>query len=321
MSPRLSRVGAHGVGRKVAQMCAAWSSGSLSSVYNNYIFKVAASSSRWVITGERDAYYSTNGTSWTSATIDTGNFYLCFYGNGYFIAVTKDGAVYTSPTGATWTYQTIVYANNLLLAGTYGHGKHLLCAYYSPSSKMFSYYSTDDGATWSFGTGISGNIKPTHLVSTDTGYVLLANDDGAGGVTKCYSSTDGSAWTAQTTPGNVNNGAWTAMAAIGDTVVVAVQDAVIAGKWYAKVSTDQGGTWSTNDLPDATNGWQITVAGGKFVCTTSDGYYVQSSTGETWSSKCAINGFSGLSSTWITAGSDDRILVADYSQSFVASIV
>jgi hypothetical protein len=147
-----------------------------------------------VASGGTKAAYSTDGFSWTEATLpSSANWYGVAYGNGKFVTVAyySDKAAY-STDGITWAAATLP-SSNYWYGIAYGNGKFVAVAIGSDKAA----YSTD-GITWAEATlpscanwyGVAyGNGKFVAIaVSTD----------------QAAYSTDGITWTAATMPSKAN---------------------------------------------------------------------------------------------------------------------
>ena len=93
------------------------------------------------------AAYSTDGTTWVSATLPSANWTSVAYGNGRFVAVAQGGTVAAySFDGITWVASTLP-ANSSWLEIRYGQGTFIAMQGYGGSTANGLATSTD-GVTW-----------------------------------------------------------------------------------------------------------------------------------------------------------------------------
>ena len=149
---------------------------------NTSLNAMAYGASTYVIVGGV-VRYSTNGTTWTSASAGAQVFNDVLFANSLFVAVGAAGACWTSPDGVTWTQQSagssaflrLLYANSLFVAvGAAG-----------------TIYTSPDGTTWTAQTSnVPGELRD--VVWDGTQYVAVGL---SGSIT---TSPDGTTWTART---------------------------------------------------------------------------------------------------------------------------
>lgn len=101
------------------------------------------------VAASRDGYlaYSTDGITWTYQEMGSA-VYGVAYGNNIFMAVGYSGAVYTSPDGITWTTMPR-WTTSSYTGVLYGNGKFL--AWVGTSL----YYSTNNGESWTYSSAPS----------------------------------------------------------------------------------------------------------------------------------------------------------------------
>ena len=218
-----------------------------------------------VADGRSIAAYSTDGNSWTQATLPAAaQWFSVTYGNGKFVAVAYDTntAAY-STDGITWT-QTTLPASADWYSVIYGNDKFVSVAWNS----NIAAYSTD-GINWTQST------LPTKAYWQSVTYgngKFVAVASSYSNIT-AY-STDGINWTQSTLPAEAG---WLSVT-YGNGKFVAVAN----GGNKAAYSTD-GITWTRTTLPASTTRWySVTYGDGKFVAVSSSKITAYSSDGITW---------------------------------------
>jgi hypothetical protein len=107
---------------------------------------VVWSGTRWVAVGASVSAYSTNGTSWTSASI-SGTYYSVIWDGSQFVA-NGDGVVSTSAAGSSWTPRTPPTGtmSGLVLAGTsFAASEYTITG--TPAANTFTYAETGADGT------------------------------------------------------------------------------------------------------------------------------------------------------------------------------
>lgn len=133
-----------------------------------------------------NAYYSSNGVTWTAATLPNADWASVVYGNGKFVAVAKGSATTAYSTdGVTWTT-----GNSGVSSGAfkviYGNGK-FVAVNQQTSNNLF--YSTD-GITWTAGSINSGSSAWTSVIFASGKFVAI----GVAASANAAYSTDGVTW-------------------------------------------------------------------------------------------------------------------------------
>jgi hypothetical protein len=195
------------------------------------------------------AAYSTNGITWTQATLPTSaNWISVAYGDGKFVAVA--GGSYGSATAAhstdaiTWTLSTLP-SNSGWQSVAYGDGKFVVVGF----NLDVAAYSTN-GIAWTETTLPSNNA----WVSVTYGDGKFVAFPSYGSISAAY-STNGIAWTETTLPDGAN---WKSVA-YGDGGF-----AVVSASDKAAYSTN-GITWIQTTLPTNTSWISVAYGDGKFV--------------------------------------------------------
>ena len=148
--------------------------------------------------GSNTAAYSTDGITWTAATMPSSSGWkFGTYGNGKFVAVTdnRNKAAY-STDGITWTAFKISLFESLDSV-TYGNGRFVAVGNGSNTAA----YSTD-GITWTAAT-LPSSGSWSSVTYGNGRFVAVGN----GSNTAAY-STDGITWTAATLP---SSGSWSSV--------------------------------------------------------------------------------------------------------------
>lgn len=133
-----------------------------------------------------NAYYSSNGVTWTAATLPNADWASVVYGNGKFVAVAKGSATTAYSTdGVTWTT-----GNSGVSSGAfkviYGNNK-FVAVNQQTSNNLF--YSTD-GITWTAGSINSGSSAWTSVIFANGKFVAI----GVATSSNAAYSTDGINW-------------------------------------------------------------------------------------------------------------------------------
>ena len=179
------------------------------------------------------AGYSTDGVTWTKATLPvTGTWTHLVYGNGMFVAVdskTDLKLVYSTDRGATWNQGTYPNGSYSTYLFGYGGGKFIMGGIASNDT-----YSSTDCITWTDGGG------PSVIMSS------LAYGNGMfvgmeyGAETKFGYSYDGRSWTTGTMPEFTCKSM-----AYGDGMFVAIG----GGRGAEALYSADGITWNETSIP------------------------------------------------------------------------
>lgn len=121
---------------------------------------IAFGNSRFVVSNQNSAtsFYSTNGTSWTSATMPSTSFWQSVsFGNGLFIMGTSGTGYATSTDGITWTARTFPATPSQSQNGiAWGDTQWVMF----PNTASTTYYTSPDGITWTAKTiGTNGSYN------------------------------------------------------------------------------------------------------------------------------------------------------------------
>jgi hypothetical protein len=191
--------------------------------------------------------YSTNGSTWTTATVTgtgsvtwtTSNIHSVAYSNGVWAAGNNQSQVAVSNTlgsfgipqfpdnvntGTTWTTVTSNFGNTSIFSIAYGNGLWIAGGYYAQMR------TSTNGSTW---TTVTSNFGPsTRIFSIAYGNSLWVAAGGSGTI---RTSTNGSAWTTVTS--NLQFNIWSM--AYGNGLWVAV------GQLSQIRTSTNGSTWTT----------------------------------------------------------------------------
>lgn len=176
---------------------------------------------------------SYNGTDWTQQTSSFGTDAITSvaYGNGLWVAGGLNNKLATSPDGVTWTQRT---------TGFTGSGTDIRVAYgnglWVAMSAAEIRTATDPTGTWTLRT--SANTIPFNPYYSTLGAIWLAGYS-QGTASGIQSSTNGTTWTARSTPNAQPAGVAFAPQFVANSSVIVC--------WY------QTGT-STMDIASSTNG-------------------------------------------------------------------
>jgi hypothetical protein len=180
--------------------------------------------------------YSTNGTSWTSATSPYfGYWYGINYVNTYFVALGNSTQLTYSSNGSTWTAMTLPNASGIWQRAAYCSGASAyiavqqftggarstsfptwtaqtfpITAYYVAANSTYFVISNNtngfaystNGTTWTTFTGPTTSIH--EMVYVNGVFITLPSGDATGGI-----STNGTSWSSFTLPSSQN---WTGIA-------------------------------------------------------------------------------------------------------------
>lgn len=185
---------------------ATWSSASggsgyagSSAVFGNGVFVSAETQAN----AGTNAWYSTNGTSWTNggslgATTGWGRGYYAASGGGFIIAAnTSTNYVSQSTTGTgSWTLRTLPTTQNWYTCLAYGNG---VWSYLIRSTTQAA--SSTDGITWVSRTGPSTAVWESMWYSAAVGkFIAVAS----GGTSVATSTTGTGSWTLSTLPSSAD---------------------------------------------------------------------------------------------------------------------
>lgn len=158
-------------------------------VFGNGVFLAAAEQG-----GE--FLYSTDGINWSKKTAPASGYYTQLgFGNGKFICALsglRTDGVYYSTNGINWTACTVDQTESHYLGNgqyyniAYGNGKYII----SSGSSSYKPLVSSDGITWTL-----GGAQPNDFWSLAFGAGLFVGVRPLAG--KCYTSPDGSSWTAR----------------------------------------------------------------------------------------------------------------------------
>ena len=230
---------------------------------------------KWVAVsrGGATASYSTNGTTWTTATLPAStNWTSVAYGKisgvGYWVAIATGGtdAAY-STDGISWTAATLPASANWT-AVTYGNGRFVAIATGSTSAA----FSTN-GTSWS-----SMGVLPASTTWSDVNYgggTFFAVATGGTGFQGAY-STNGTTWTASTMP---SSGDWVSVA-YGNSRFVAIA----TGGTGAGYSLN-GTTWTAATLPSSSTWKKVRYGNGMFYAVAQGQVAASSPDGLTWTAR------------------------------------
>lgn len=171
-----------------------WTAYTVANASDIYSRGIAYGAGMFVIVGVRqfssyDIMTSPDGVTWTARSISNHEWTSVTYGNGLFVAVSKDGYRMTSADGINWTaaalpadkdWSSVIYAGGQFVAvGEAGTGGAM---------------TSPDGTTWTLRTAANGAwTSVTYGAGT---YVATAWS----GAVQSMSSTDGITWTGHAVP-------------------------------------------------------------------------------------------------------------------------
>jgi hypothetical protein len=119
-----------------------WSSTDVSTDVTDEIVSVAYGNNLFVALGWENAYYSSNGTSWTKVALSSATYLKVYYGGGQFTIVADDGTILYSTDGSTWATATSPSTSVSTPSYCYGNGKHFI------SVDNTNYLISSDGVNW-----------------------------------------------------------------------------------------------------------------------------------------------------------------------------
>ncbi len=220
------------------------------SVTVSQTLKAIAYESGWVDSAVATATYTLPGSSWTTRTLPSLNWwYAAAYGNGVFVAITggtlpNTAAAYSTDNGATWiattmpssqAWSSVAYGNDVFVA----IGWNGSVAATSP-----------DGITWTQRT------LPIFWYWADVTYgngafVAITNDNNV-----AATSPDGITWTQRTLPSSQS---WRTLSYGNGTFVAVTQDGNVAA------TSPNGITWTQTTLPSSQAWLSLAYGNGTFV--------------------------------------------------------
>lgn len=207
---------------------------------------------------------STDLTNWTPAATGAALNDVTF-GDGQFVAVGSNGAVYTSANGATWTDRTIGGGPDL-------HRVHHTGTHFVATGANGAVYTSTDATSWGLATDQAEEQSTKTLwAACGSGKVLAAGDDGF-----MLSSEDLDAWTPETPDiDNLNDIVW------GEDRYVAV-----GANGYVLTNTG-GANWTPRDSGSSVHlrrvAWSQTS--GLFVAVGDDATVLTSPDGSAWTAR------------------------------------
>ncbi len=262
---------------------------------------VTRANDRYYVTRYEDAstaFYSTNGTSWSTATMpSTKTWSPVAFGASKYVStasfgaagVTTNAAAY-STDGVTWTASTLP-TSAYWGEAVFGGGKFVVLAGNMRNDGgavegTAGAYSTD-GVTWTASTvpGTAIWSRPVYAAGTWVSYSKAGTQSG-----KAIYSTDGINWTAVTLPsigGFRTSDSFSFVAAHNGSTWM------IAGKTHVATSPD-GITWTAYALP-ASRDWYVPVflsSSNIWVITSATGHIATSSNnGVSWTAQASAGQF------------------------------
>lgn len=301
MSPRTSRLGAHGAGVKSG--CRSdWKSGP-----GVVCQCLSADSTDWVAGGTRYSYKTDDGKDWTTGTaLAAGDQMLTMaYGNGWWTSLGINAVSsfttrgWRSSNGLEWT--EVITSGDVIepISGTYGHDLHVHFGRPSFFGYTYVFYSADDGETWDSPDSVSmGDSRK--IVSTSTGFLIWTQENLVDH-TFLY-STDAIEW--DVTGGYMYMPTYVKdVTALGSRVVALSANAA----WY---SDDDATSWTEVEIPSPGYGgaewYRMTVANNSLIALSTAGRCITSTDGETWekaSPICRTLDFG------LFVGSDTRVMI------------
>ncbi len=197
--------------------------------------------------------YSTNGSTWLSATAVQNNEWISVtYGNGRFVAIAQNGTggdlVMYSTDGINWVGKTPPEANSWTSV-TYGGGTFVAVSQNGTHRVM---YSTNNGFSWD--TASAANDNWWQSVTYGNGKFVAVSLDGDKQV---MYSTDGISWT----EASASDYSYWYSVTYGDGKFVATAS---GGENRVMYSTD-GINWTSTSATDVNNWYAVTYGDGKFV--------------------------------------------------------
>jgi hypothetical protein len=201
------------------------------------------------------------GSSWTTRSIPLENWNAVTFGNGKFVAVAGNSNSAASADGGAWTEGTAQgYSSSVACGGT---------TFVSLPSSMTLHTAalSTDGINWTFSSNFPVDSAWSSVCYGNGTFVGVASG------TAAATSTNGSAWTAQTLP---TTASWSSVCYGGSMFV-----AVASGGTAAATSTD-GSSWLLQALPSSTNWSSVCYGNGIFLAIARSGAVATSPNGSAW---------------------------------------
>ncbi len=223
-------------------------------------YTIAYGDSKFVaVASGNNCYYSTDGVTWTSATMPNGSWKSVCYGNGKFVAVTGGTSVNVaaySTDGINWTQTTLPISANWKSV-CYGNGKFVAVA----TNNNTTAYS-EDGINWTQ-TTLPTRADWVSVCYGNGKFVAVANGPGggtSGPTTIAAYSEDGIIWAQIVMP----TSAYWKSVCYGNGKFVAVCGNSSIRSAIAAHSED-GITWTQIAMPTSEYWYSVCYGDGKFV--------------------------------------------------------
>ena len=234
---------------------------------------------KFVAVGSTDAYYSADGMTWVSAgSVDASQPYATrnalAYGDNRYVCVCKNGYLYHSVDGKSWTQANKPGTSNFVSVA-YGHAGFVAVTDSAGICKSV------DGKTWGSITTVKAGGIFYDIAYGDGRYVAVGHNGNA------YVSEDGSTWSTLSGMSSVN----ILSIAYGNGRFVAV-----GNNGNAYYLNDGATRWVTISSFTSANMTEIMFAAGVFVCNCGNGKTAHSDNGINWTVEST-----GLQSSAITA--------------------
>jgi hypothetical protein len=228
-----------------------------------------------------NAQCPTAGSNWTVRTAPANTWNAVAYGNGKFVAVGSGSSDYvmTSPDGITWTARTAPAGDWRSIA--FGNGKFVAVGVDNVV------ISSTDGITWTTGTAIE-YTNWTSVTYGDGLFVAVSD----GGFSGAMVSLDGILWF-QVSGSGTSFRSWRGIT-YGNGMYVAV------GSFAAVVSSSDGNSWTSHNIPTNADLTSVTYGNGTFVAVADGGFHrvVTSSNGADWTTQTAAEEIAWQSVTY-----------------------
>jgi hypothetical protein len=275
------------------------------------ILWMADRSEAMVVGGESQSGFiatstSTDATTW-HARFTSDAFTSVLWDGSRFVAIDKNGRIYTSPDGVSWASQGIVPNDGTLRI----HGDIVWSgSRYVVVATHGRIISSTDLTTW--GNAALYNALTNFVSATWNGTEFAAITSGG-----FYRSSDGISWPALATASvgsNLKDLAWSS--ALSRYVIVAS-----GGNIYF---SDNGTTWTTRAAAAPNNLRSVIWAGSQFVAVGDLGTIVTSPDGDAWTNRSiasgpTFNAVAYVNGQLIAAGSGGRIFVSSDAISWFES--
>jgi hypothetical protein len=245
-----------------------------------------------------NAISSTDGITWTSTAVGSGNWFTLATGNSLFYTINVNTTNALSSTdGITWTVRTLSQSGNWqALAG--GNNTWAAISYNTTDT----IYSTN-GITWQSGNGISQSNRNFSSMAYGNGVFVATSESGH---TTAARSTNGITWTME----SIAESKTYMKVAFGNGRFVAV-----ALNSTAAASSTNGITWSVGTLPSS-QGWRVVACKDTtFVSLAINTTQAASSTnGITWTTRTLP-----INTNWLTLAAGNSIFFATGSGNSAAA--